>query len=473
MPSPKEGLQAKGEKCSLKDLASQLEECSFNKNQFPSASGAHAAIIDRIKAKEITVGVIGLGYVGLPLSLIFSEAKVGVIGFDVDESKISDIAKGKSYIKHIGEHRVRQALERKKFLATSEFQKIRQCDAVIICVPTPLSHNLEPDLRYIIDTCKKIAPYLKPDVLISLESTTWPGTTDEVVKSILEEESGLVVGKNLYLAFSPEREDPGNKSFTTTQIPKLVGGFDPGSLEIATTLYSQVVKKVVPLSGTRVAEMAKLFENIFRSVNIALVNELKVICEPMGIDVWEVIEAAASKPFGFMPFWPGPGLGGHCIPIDPFYLSWKAKEYGITTRFIELAGEINRSMPKYVSVKVQDCLNHFGKALKGSRVLILGLAYKSDVDDMRESPSLELMKLLEGKGAAADYHDPYILEIGKTREYGIFQGRSHKELSQDYDCFVLATKHASFCPETIMSYGVPIVDTRNFFPKSNNLIFPA
>jgi UDP-N-acetyl-D-glucosamine dehydrogenase len=323
------------------------------------------------------------------------------------------------------------------------------------------------------ETCDAIAPYLKKNCLVSLESTTWPGTTEEVVKPILEEKSGFTVGKDLFLCFSPEREDPGNKTFQTADIPKLIGASDEKSLELALALYSLVIKKVVPLSNTKVAELAKLFENIFRSVNIALVNELKVICEPMGIDVWEVIEAAGTKPFGFMPFWPGPGLGGHCIPIDPFYLSWKAKEYGITTRFIELAGEINRSMPKYVVSKVQDCLNYFGKALKGSRILILGLAYKADVDDMRESPSLELMKILESKGASVDYHDPFITEIGKTREYSQFAGRKHQDLSKEYDCFVLATKHTCFCRETILSFGVPVVDTRNFLPRKNRLVFPA
>ncbi|NGX43006.1 MAG: UDP-N-acetyl-D-glucosamine 6-dehydrogenase [Chlamydiae bacterium] len=429
--------------------------------------------IDRIKAKQITVGVVGLGYVGFPLSLAFSEAGVQVIGFDIDESKIQSIEQGKSYIRHIQCDRLHEVQKASKLEVTTNFQQVANCDVVIICVPTPLDHHLEPDLRFVVETCKVIAPHLKPNTLVSLESTTWPGTTDEIVKTILEKEGGFTVGKDLFLCFSPEREDPGNKSYGTKNIPKLIGGTDPKSLELATALYSLALDKVVPLSSTKVAELAKLFENIFRSVNIALVNELKVICEPMDIDVWEVIEAAATKPFGFMPFWPGPGLGGHCIPIDPFYLTWKAKEYGISTRFIELAGEINRQMPKYVVGKVQDCLNVFEKALKGSRILILGLAYKSDIDDMRESPSLELIKILEEKGATVDYHDPLLPEIGKTREYSHLAGRKHQELSKNYDCFLIATKHSCFSVEEILSFGIPVVDTRNFLPRRNELVYPA
>jgi len=429
--------------------------------------------LDRIKTKQITVGIIGLGYVGLPLSLVFAEAGVQILGFDIDESKIHAIAAGKSYIQHINHDRLGEVCRQHKFTATSDYSRIAECDAAIICVPTPLDHHLEPDLRFIIETAKSLTPHLQPHTLVSLESTTWPGTTEEIVRPILEREGKLKLGDNLYLCFSPEREDPGNKQFGTKNIPKLIGGANQNSLELALSLYSLAIEQVIPLSGTRVAECAKLFENIFRSVNIALVNELKVICEPMGIDVWEVIQAAGTKPFGFMPFWPGPGLGGHCIPIDPFYLTWKAKEYGISTRFIELAGEINRSMPKYVVSKVQDCLNFYGKSLKGSRILILGLAYKSDVDDMRESPSLELIKLLEDKGAKTNYYDPLIPEIGMTREYNSFAGRKHHQLTKDFDCFVLATKHACFSREDILALGVPIIDTRNFLPKHNKLVFPA
>lgn len=425
--------------------------------------------LERIQQKKVTVGIVGLGYVGFPLSLVFAEAGVRVIGFDIDPNKIASISKGESYIHHINHGRLKKVRDFNLFSATSDYKEVELCDAIIICVPTPLDHHLEPDLRYIVETSEAIAPHLQPHTLVSLESTTWPGTTEEVVQPILEAKGTLKLGENLYLCFSPEREDPGNKNFGTKNIPKLVGGANPKSLELACALYHLAIDKVVSLSSTRVAETAKLFENIFRSINIALVNEMKIICEPMNIDVWEVIKAAGTKPFGFMPFWPGPGLGGHCIPIDPFYLTWKAKEYGIRTRFIELAGEINRSMPHYVISKVQDCLNTFGKPVKGSRILILGLAYKSDVDDMRESPSLELIHLLEKKGASVDYHDPFFEEIGMTREYRHLAGRKHQPLSSQYDCFILATKHSSFSAEEILSHNVPIIDTRNFFPKSEKV----
>lgn len=428
--------------------------------------------LDKIKKRSITVGIVGLGYVGLPLSLVFAEAGVSVIGFDVDQSKINAIREGRSYIKHLNHGRIQQSVEAGKFSATNDFAHIANCDAVIICVPTPIDHHMEPDLKYITNTAHSISPFLAPHTLVSLESTTWPGTTEEVLLPILEENCNVKLGDNLYLAFSPEREDPGNKSFNTKNIPKLVGGADQASLEMASALYGLAIDNIVPLSSTRSAETAKLFENIFRSVNIALVNELKVICDHMDIDVWEVIKAAATKPFGFMPFWPGPGLGGHCIPVDPFYLTWKAKEFGVHTRFIELAGEINRYMPRYVVEKVQDCLNLFGKPVKGSRVLLLGLAYKSDLDDMRESPSLELIRRLEKKGAIVDYHDPYLPEIGTTREYPELAGRKSCPITAEYDCLLLATVHSSFCKDEILKLKVPIVDTRNFFPKSK-YIFPA
>lgn len=422
---------------------------------------------DRIKSKQIKVGVVGLGYVGLPLSLVFADAGVNVIGFDIDPEKILAIAENRSYIRHISSERMKTA--QPHFRATADFKEIRHCDAVIICVPTPLDQHLEPDLRFIVETSEAIAPHLQPHTLVSLESTTWPGTTEEIMKPILEK-TALKLGQDLYLCFSPEREDPGNKSFNTKTIPKLVGGANKESLDLAVALYNLAIEHIVPLSGTRIAECAKLFENIFRSVNIALVNELKIICEAMDIDVWEVIHAAQTKPFGFMPFWPGPGLGGHCIPIDPFYLTWKAKEFGLQTRFIELAGEINRSMPKYVINKVQDCLNTYGKPLMGSKILILGLSYKADIDDMRESPSLKLIELLESKGAIADYYDPYIPEIPPTREHAHLIGRKTQSLSNRYDCFILATKHSCFSKEEILSYNVPIVDTRNFLPKSKQVV---
>lgn len=428
--------------------------------------------LDRIRSKSLTIGIVGLGYVGFPLALVFAEAGISVIGFDIDASKVESINTGNSYIRHINHGRLQQANLSQKLVATNNFQAIEKCDAVIICVPTPLDHHLEPDLRYIIQTSEAIAPFLQPHTLVSLESTTWPGTTEEIVQPILESHSQLQLGKDLYLCFSPEREDPGNISYQTKNIPKLIGGANAQSLELGIALYGLAIEQVVALSSTRVAETAKLFENIFRSVNIALVNELKIICEPMGIDVWEVIRAAATKPFGFMPFWPGPGLGGHCIPIDPFYLTWKAKEFGISTRFIELAGEINRGMPKYVVGKVQDCLNSYGKPLKGSKILLLGLAYKSDIDDMRESPSLELIKLLEAKGAMVDFHDPLIDRVGITREYLEFADRTSQEISGSYDCFLLATQHKTFSPQEILSFGIPIIDTRNFFPK-HPLVYPA
>ncbi|MCB1149474.1 MAG: nucleotide sugar dehydrogenase, partial [Chlamydiia bacterium] len=355
--------------------------------------------LEKLAQKDLTVGIVGLGYVGYPLALQFAESGARVLGFDVDATKIAKINRGESYIKHINHGRLQKILKSCWLQATDDFSRIAECDAVIICVPTPLSKHLEPDLSYIVKTGEAIAPHLKKGALVSLESTTWPGTTEEVL--------GPIVGDAVHLAYSPEREDPGNKQYHTKTIPKLVGGATEEALDLATALYRIAIDQVIPVKSTRSAEAAKLLENIFRSVNIALVNELKIIFDRMGIDVWEVIEAASTKPFGFMPFWPGPGLGGHCIPIDPFYLTWKAKEFGVPTRFIELAGEINRSMPHYVVQKVMECLNHFGKALKHSKILILGLAYKPDIDDYRESPSLELMRLLEEKGAHVSYNDPF------------------------------------------------------------------
>lgn len=429
--------------------------------------------VERIKSKQLTLGVVGLGYVGLPLCLTFAETGVPVIGFDIDLHKIETINNGESYIKHISSQRLDKLLQQQLFSATSNFEQISNCDAVLICVPTPLNAHLEPDLCYIKNTVQTLAPFLKPQTIISLESTTWPGTTEEFVKPIIEKYSPHEIGKDLYICFSPEREDPGNTFHTTRTIPKIVGAVDHKSLALATALYELSIDQVIPVSSTQVAELAKLLENIFRSVNIALVNELKIICDSMGINVWEVIEAAGTKPFGFMKFQPGPGLGGHCIPVDPFYLSWKAKQYGVSTRFIELAGQINRSMPDFVVGKVQDCLNHFGKAVNGSKIMILGLAYKPDIDDMRESPSLELMEKLEKKGACVDYHDPLLPSIGTTRKYGNLTNKQHKELSKGYDCFLLATAHSFFSADNILSYNTPVVDTRNFLPRSSPLVFPS
>ncbi len=423
----------------------------------------------KIRSKELTVGIVGLGYVGYPLALTYSESDIHVIGFDIDEQKIDDLSNNRNYIHTIDENRLKTVRKRGFLSATSDFSQISSCDAVIICVPTPLTEHLEPDLSYITSTSESIAPYLKAGTLVSLESTTWPGTTREVVQAILEKGGRLKTGRNLHLCFSPEREDPGNKDFKTKNTPKLVGGVDEASTDLGVELYSLIVDEVIPLSSAEAAEAAKLFENIFRSVNIALVNEMKIILDKMGIDVWEVIHAAATKPFGFMPFWPGPGLGGHCIPIDPFYLSWKARECGAATRFIELAGEINRNMPHYVIGKVQDCLNDYGKAMRGAKILILGLSYKEDVDDMRESPSLELIRLMEQKGALVDFHDPYFPELPPTRRYPKLAGRKSRPLSDQYDCFVIATKHSCFCADEILSYGIPTVDTRNFLPRKENV----
>ena len=419
--------------------------------------------MERIQSRQTTVGVVGLGYVGYPLALLFAEAGFSVIAFDIDANKVASINEGKGYIRHIPESRMQAVWSQGKIRATRDFASAADCDAILICVPTPLNKNLEPDLQFIETTCRALAPHLQPGTLVSLESTTWPGTTAEIVAPLLTSRD-LKIGETLFLCFSPEREDPGNEKYQTHNIPKLVGADDPVSLDLAVALYGQAIEEIVPVGSTRVAEAAKLFENVFRSVNIALVNELKVILNAMQIDVGEVLRAAATKPFGFMSFWPGPGLGGHCIPIDPYYLAWKAKEFGVPTRFIELAGEINRSMPRWVVSKVQDCLNDHGKALKGSKLLILGLAYKPDVDDMRESPTLELIRLLEEKGASVDYHDPYIPILPSTREYATLMGRPSKPLSKSYDCFILSTRHSCFTAAEILSYETPVVDTRHLLP---------
>jgi UDP-N-acetyl-D-glucosamine dehydrogenase len=421
-------------------------------------------ILTKLTEGQPRVAVVGMGYVGLPLALVMGEAGLHVIGMDIDTKKVESINKGASYIHHIPSERIAAMHGTGRFTATADFAQASTCDAIIICVPTPLDHHLQPDLTFIEATCRHLAPHLRAETLVILESTTWPGTTAEVVTPLLTQGSGLEAGTSLFIAYSPEREDPGNPDFGTKTIPKLVGGLDERSTELAVALYRRALDQVVPVGSSQVAEAAKLFENIFRSVNIALVNEMKMILDPMGIDVWQVIQAAATKPFGFMPFWPGPGLGGHCIPIDPFYLSWKAKEFGTDTRFIELAGQINRAMPEWVIRKAQDCLNDHSKPLKGSRILILGMAYKNDVDDMRESPSLVLMELLEQRGATVEYHDPWIPVIPSTREHAAYTGRTSTAPTDDFDCFILATAHSGFSPEQLLAYGVPIIDTRNLFP---------
>jgi UDP-N-acetyl-D-glucosamine dehydrogenase len=409
--------------------------------------------------------IVGLGYVGLPLSLQFARSGVTVLGLDVDEAKVDALQQGKSYIKHIAPEAVAETVKAGTFSATSDFSRIREVDAVIICVPTPLNKNREPDISFITDTGRSIAPYLRKGVLVVLESTTYPGTTDDDLRKVLEVGSGLVAGRDFHLAFSPEREDPGNPDSKVALIPKVVGGYTPACLQKAVALYAQAVKTVVPVSSCRAAEATKLLENTFRSVNIALVNELKIVYSAMDIDVWEVINAAKTKPFGFMPFYPGPGLGGHCIPIDPFYLTWKAREFGQNTRFIELAGEVNTSMPAYVVHRVADALNERQKAIKGSSILVLGLAYKPNVDDERESPSYVLMEMLKVRGAKVSYYDPYVPVIKPTREHAHWAGTKsvawNKETVTSFDLVLIATNHACVNYQQLADWTECIVDTRN------------
>ena len=407
------------------------------------------------------IAIVGLGYVGLPLSLVFAESGLEVTGIDLDAAKVGKLNAGESYIKHIPAERIAAARKSGKFSATTDFAVVKDVDAVVICVPTPLDAHREPDISFITDTGKSLAPHLHKGILISLESTTYPGTTDGELREVLEKGSGLKAGTDFHLAFSPEREDPGNPKSRVKYIPKIVGGFTPACLAKAVELYSSAIDTVIPVSSCRVAEATKLTENIFRSVNIALVNELKLVYGAMGIDIWEVIGAAKTKPFGFMPFYPGPGLGGHCIPIDPFYLTWKAREYGQHTRFIELAGEINTHMPEHVVRRASDALNNEGKSLKGSRVLLLGMAYKPDVDDDRESPSYVIMEKLEAKGAKVDFNDPNVPVIPHTREHPQFTGRRSVPVEKGYDLYLIATNHKEYYDTDFGSLGAPVVDTRN------------
>jgi len=411
------------------------------------------------------IAVVGLGYVGLPLSLQFGRSGVRVIGLDVDQAKVDSLRGGRSYIQHIASAGVADLVQTGLFEPATDFSRIREVDAAIICVPTPLNRNREPDISYILATGRTIAPHLQPGTLVVLESTTYPGTTDEDLRRVLESGSGLRGGQDFHLAFSPEREDPGNPQSIVARIPKVIGGYTPACLERATALYGRAIQKVVPVSSCRAAEATKLLENIFRSVNIALVNELKLVYGAMGIDIWEVIEAARTKPFGFMPFYPGPGLGGHCIPIDPFYLTWKAREYGQHTRFIELAGEINTAMPNYVVGRITEALNARRKALNGSRVLVLGLAYKADVDDDRESPSYILLDLLQKGGAEAAYYDPHIPVIRPSREHSHWAGKHsvpwNRETIQAFDVVLIATHHKAVNYRELATWASCIVDTRN------------
>jgi UDP-N-acetyl-D-glucosamine dehydrogenase len=417
----------------------------------------------------LKIAIIGLGYVGLPLSLQFARSGASVLGFDVDEAKAAALNKGESYIKHIAAADVAAMRGNGSFEATTDFKRIMEADAIIICVPTPLNKYREPDLSFVLDTGKAIAPHIKKGSVVILESTTYPGTTEDELREVLEQGSGLEAGQDFHLAFSPEREDPGNPDSKVASIPKVVGGLTPACLEAATKIYSLAIERIVPVSSCAAAEATKLTENIFRSVNIALVNELKVIYQRMGIDIWEIIDAAKTKPFGFMAFYPGPGLGGHCIPIDPFYLTWKAREFGLHTRFIELAGEINTSMPDYVVSRVSEALNDHGKSVKGSRILVVGLAYKANVDDMRESPSLVLIEKLEAKGAKVDYNDPYVPVIPHTREHDHLSGRKSHPISRDFDCIVIATAHQDYDRKEIADLGVPVVDSRRLLPPGPNV----
>lgn len=423
-------------------------------------------LLSRIRSRSAVVGVIGLGYVGLPLSLRFAEAGFRVLGFDIDPQKVEQLHAGRSYIEHIPGERIAAGLQ-KGFTATHDFARASEPDALIICVPTPLNEHREPDLSFVIGTMESIVGHLRPGQLLSLESTSYPGTTDEEIVPRIEAQ-GLKVGADVFVVFSPEREDPGNTKFGTQNIPKVVGGYTEGCLEVGGALYGCAVDRVVPVTSTRAAELTKLLENIHRAVNIGLANEMKIVADRMGIDIHEVIRAAATKPFGFVPYYPGPGLGGHCIPIDPFYLTWKAREFGIHTRFIELAGEINSSMPAWVVGKCADALNDCGRAVKGSRVLVLGVAYKKNVDDMRESPAAELMELLTGKGATVEYSDPHVPVFKKMRRYS-FQLSSvplSAESIAAYDLVLLATDHDLFDYHLIQAHAKLIVDTRGRYSSA-------
>jgi len=419
-------------------------------------------LLKKIKERSASIGIIGLGYVGLPLVKEFHRAGFNVTGFDIDPQKVNMLNSGKSYISHISSGHIKNLLADRKFRATADFTNLKNMDCIIICVPTPLNKHREPDLSFVFNTTRVITEHLRKGQLIILESTTYPGTTDEEMKKILEE-TGMRAGKDFYLAYSPEREDPGNEEFSTSKIPKVVGGYTRDCLRVAKTLYDSIVMKTIPVSSTKVAEASKLLENIYRAVNIALVNEMKMLFNRMGIDIWEVIEASKTKPFGFQAFYPGPGLGGHCIPIDPFYLTWKAREYDFPTRFIELAGEINTSMPEYVASKVADALNKNGKSIKGSKILILGLTYKKDVDDIRESPSLELIELLKKKGAIVDYNDPYVPRTYKMRRYDLKMLSAPLTVKnlKKYNCVVISTNHSSYDYDFIAKHSRLIVDTRN------------
>tara|TARA_B100000686_G_scaffold339864_1_gene414623 strand:- start:9322 stop:10632 length:1311 start_codon:yes stop_codon:yes gene_type:complete len=421
------------------------------------------SLIEKIENRQARVGVIGLGYVGLPLLIEFGNAGFPISGLDIDPTKIERLKKGESYIKHIPFQAIAKLVANGEIELTTDFSAISRLDIVLLCVPTPLTHHRDPDMTYIVNTARAISPHIKPGQMFILESTTYPGTTRDILIPALEANSHFKAGRDFFVAYSPEREDPNNKEFTTSNIPKVVGADSKEELATADALYQCIVNKTVLVSDSQTAEATKLMENIFRSVNIALVNEMKIILDKMGIDVWEVIEAAKTKPFGFMPFYPGPGLGGHCIPIDPFYLTWKAREFEVPTRFVELAGEINVSMPEYVFNKILMGLNDSGKSIRGSRILILGIAYKKDIDDSRESPSYKIMDMLSNAGAWVDYNDPYVPEIGPRREFAQFIGKKATSLENigEYDLTVILTDHSVYDFFKIVESSKIIVDTRN------------
>lgn len=435
----------------------------------PSTALPHQTLLDRIDDRRATVGVIGLGYVGLPLAMAVAKAGFTVLGFDTDPGKVTAIEARKSYIEAVPDAVLATEVAEGRFSAGSDFAKLALCDVIVICVPTPLTRHREPDLTFVTRTSTDIARTLRPGQLIVLESTTYPGTTDGPVKTILEA-TGLRSGVDFFLGFSPEREDPGNKAYETSTIPKVIAGDGPEAGALMAAFYGAAVKTIVPVSSTATAEAVKLTENVFRAVNIALVNELKVIYEAMGVDIWEVIEAAKTKPFGYMPFYPGPGLGGHCIPIDPFYLTWKSREYDLTTRFIELAGEINSNMPRHVVERLAEALDRrLGRALSRCKVLVIGLAYKKNVPDIRESPSLKLIELIEERGGQASFHDPFVTEIPKTRAYGALMGRQSVPLTETvvkgFDAVLVSTDHDGLDYASLAAWAPLIVDTRNVFAR--------
>ncbi len=433
-------------------------------------------LLSKITTRDATIGIVGLGYVGLPLAIAFADKGFAVLGFDVDERKVDAIGRGESYIKHLDGGRLESVVSAGKLTATTDFARLAEPDAVLICVPTPLTPQREPEMRYVDGTAREIAKRLRPGQLVILESTTYPGTTDELVRGILEA-SGLTCGDSFFLAFSPEREDPGNPDYGTTTIPKVIGGVDPVSGDLAEALYAQAISRTVRVSSARTAEATKLTENIFRAVNIALVNELKIVYDRMGIDVWEVLDAADTKPFGFMRFSPGPGWGGHCIPLDPFYLAWKAREHGLNTKFIELAGEVNIRMPQWVIEKLQLALNDHGKAVKGSRVLVLGLAYKKDIDDPRESPAFELIDALLALGAEVSYHDPHIPEAPSMRSWPDLPPMTSQALTADLlaatDAVLIATNHTAVDYDLVATHAPLIIDTRGVYRERRENVVKA